>query len=101
MVEFHHAVGCAAVANWQSPSSNVIGFGRGSAGFVAINNSGGAYTGSFTVGMADGTYCNVITACANGVTVSGGRATLTVPAKSAVAFHSGGTQTPPTTISAT
>ncbi|HYQ68633.1 carbohydrate-binding module family 20 domain-containing protein [Actinophytocola sp.] len=101
MVAFHNAVGSAAVANWQSPSSNVIGFGRGSAGFVAINNSGGAYTGSFTVGMADGTYCNVITACANGVTVSGGRATLTVPAKSAVAFHSGGTQTPPTTISAT
>jgi alpha-amylase len=100
MVAFHNAVGSAAVANWQSPQSNVIGFGRGSTGFVAINNSGGAYTGSFTTGMADGSYCNVITACANGVTVSGGRATLTIPAKSAVAFNTGGTQNPPASVTA-
>lgn len=90
MVAWHNAVGTANVANWQSSQSNVIGFGRGSSGFVAINNSGGAYTGSFTTGLANGTYCNVITACATSVTVSGGSATLTVPAKSAVAFHTGG-----------
>jgi alpha-amylase len=95
MVAWHNAVGGANVANWQSPASNVIGFGRGAAGFVAINNSGGAYTGSFTTGLPDGSYCNVITACAGRVTVSGGRATVTVPAKSAVAFHTGGgTQNP-------
>lgn len=90
MVAFHNAVGSANVANWQNPSSNVVGFSRGSAGFVAVNNSGGSFTGSFAVGVADGSYCNVITACASQVTVSGGRATLTVPAKSAVAFHTGG-----------
>jgi alpha-amylase len=96
MVAWHNAVGAANVANWQSPAPNVIGFGRGTAGFVAINNSGGAYTGTFTTGMPDGSYCNVITACAGRVTVSAGRATLTVPAKSAVAFHTGGgTQNPP------
>lgn len=100
MVAFHNAAGSASVTNWQSPASNVIGFGRGSTGFVAINNSGGAYTGSFTVGVADGTYCNVITACANGVVVSGGQATITVPAKSAVAFHTGDTQTPPAGVTA-
>ncbi|MFL6121504.1 carbohydrate-binding module family 20 domain-containing protein [Actinophytocola sp.] len=101
MVAFHNAVGTASLTNWQSPASNVIGFGRGSAGFVAINNSGSAYTGSFAVGLANGTYCNVITACANGVTVSGGRTTVTVPAKSAVAFYSGGTQNPPASVTAT
>ncbi|MBB4910051.1 carbohydrate-binding module family 20 domain-containing protein [Actinophytocola algeriensis] len=100
MVAFHNAVGAAAVANWQSPTSNVIGFGRGSAGFVAINNSGGAYTGTFTTGMANGSYCNVITACANQVTVSGGQATVTVPAKSAVAFHTGGGTQNPDQVSA-
>jgi alpha-amylase len=100
MVAFHNAAGSSSVVNWQSPQSNVIGFGRGSSGFVAINNSGGAYTGSFTVGLANGSYCNVITACANGVTVSGGRATLTIPAKSAVAFYAGGTQNPPASVTA-
>ncbi len=90
MVAWHNAVGAANVANWQSPTSNVIGFSRGSTGFVAINNTGGAYTGSFATGLADGSYCNVITNCASNVTVSGGRATLTVPAKGAVAFHTGG-----------
>jgi alpha-amylase len=100
MVGFHNAVGSVPIGNWQSPASNVVGFSRGSAGFVAINNSGGSYTGQFTTGMADGTYCNVITACANGVTVSGGRATLTIPAKSAVAFHTGGTQNPPVSVTA-
>lgn len=94
MVAFHNGVGDAAVTNWQSPSSNVIGFGRGSAGFVAINNSGGGYTGTFTVGVPDGSYCNVITACATQVAVSGGHATLTVPAKSAVAFYTGSVGTP-------
>ena len=90
MVAWHNAVGSSAMANWQNPRSNVIGFGRGSAGFVAINNSGSAYTGTFTTGLANGTYCNVINACATSVSVSGGQATITVPAKTAVAFHTGG-----------
>lgn len=90
MVGWHNAVGAADMNNWQSPRSNVIGFGRGGNGFVAINNSGSAHTGTFTVAMADGTYCNVVNACANQVTVSGGRATVTVPANSAIAFHTTG-----------
>lgn len=90
MVGWHNKVGSADVANWQSPASNVIGFGRGSVGFVAINNSGGAHTWQYTTGLPDGSYCDVITNCASRVTVSGGRATLTIQAKSAVAFHTNG-----------
>ncbi|WP_436498632.1 carbohydrate-binding module family 20 domain-containing protein [Actinokineospora sp. HUAS TT18] len=97
MVGWHNAVGAANVANWQSPASNVIGFGRGTTGFVAINNSGAAHTFQYTTGLPDGTYCDVITTCASSVTVSGGRATITVPAKSATAFHTGSTTAPAVT----
>lgn len=65
MVKWHHAVGSESVAISSTKSSNVIGFGRGTASCVAINN------GSSTV------------------TVSGGNATLTIPAKSAIAFYDG------------
>lgn len=95
MVGWRSAVGGADVANWQSPAGNVIGFGRGTTGFVAINNTGAAHTAQYTTGLADGTYCDVTTSgCSATVTVSGGRATITVPAKGAVAFHTGSTGTP-------
>ncbi|WP_369168842.1 carbohydrate-binding module family 20 domain-containing protein [Streptomyces sp. R28] len=89
MVKWHNAAGSEAVTNWSSKSSSVIGFGRGSAGYVAINNGSSSATYTFTTGMADGTYPNVIDNGATTVTVSGGNATLTIPAKSAIAFYDG------------
>jgi alpha-amylase len=89
MVGWHNAVGDADVANWRSPASNVIGFGRGSAGYVVINNSGAAHTAQYPTGLPDGSYCDVLNDCATSVTVSGGQATVTAPAKGAVAFHTG------------
>ncbi|MEV1022073.1 carbohydrate-binding module family 20 domain-containing protein [Streptomyces sp. NPDC050264] len=89
MIAWHNAVAGGGVANWQSPASNVIGFGRGSGGFVALNNSSSANTHTYTTGLADGTYKNVIDGGTTSVTVSGGRATLAVPAKGAVAFYDG------------
>ena len=100
MVGWHNAVGGADVANWQSPAANVIGFGRGGAGFVAINNTGAAHTAQYTTGLPDGSYCDVTNGCATRVTVTGGRATLTVPAKGAVAFHTGGGQPVPGQVAA-
>ncbi|MFJ9037548.1 carbohydrate-binding module family 20 domain-containing protein [Streptomyces sp. NPDC102406] len=88
MIAWHNAVAGASVAHWQSPASNVIGFSRGG-GFVALNNSSSAHTYTYTTGLADGTYKNVIDGGATSVTVSGGRAALTVPAKGAVAFYDG------------
>ncbi|MEU3618533.1 carbohydrate-binding module family 20 domain-containing protein [Streptomyces sp. NPDC006872] len=89
MVKWHNAVGSAAVANWSTKSSSVIGFGRGTGGYIALNNGSSAATYTFATGMADGTYANVVDNGATTVTVSGGNATLTVPAKSAIAFYDG------------
>ncbi|QNP73074.1 alpha amylase C-terminal domain-containing protein [Streptomyces roseirectus] len=89
MVAWHNAVDTAAVSDWQTKSSSVIGFGRGGAGFFALNNGSSAATYTFATGMADGTYKNVIDGGNSTVTVSGGNATLTIPAKNAVAFHAG------------
>ncbi|NUP20018.1 MAG: alpha-amylase [Streptomyces sp.] len=89
MVKWHNAVGSQAVANWATKSSSVIGFGRGTAGYVALNNGSSAATYTFATGMADGTYANVIDNGATTVTVSGGNASLTIPAKSAIAFYDG------------
>ncbi|GAA3789010.1 carbohydrate-binding module family 20 domain-containing protein [Streptomyces coacervatus] len=87
MVAWHNAVDTAAVSNWQTKSSSVIGFGRSGAGFFALNNGSSSATYSFTTGMADGTYANVIDGGATKVTVSSGSASITIPAKSAVAFY--------------
>ena len=96
MVSWHNAVAGNPVANWWSDGNNVISFSRGSAGFIAINNTYAAVTRTFTTGMAAGTYCDVIHGTASGTTCSGplvtvnssGAATITVPAQSAVAFSS-------------
>ncbi|NES38292.1 alpha-amylase [Micromonospora sp. PPF5-17] len=82
------------VADFTTVNSNVIGFHRGDRAWIGINDSGAATTATFTTGLADGRYCDVIsgaataTGCTGGtVTVSGGRATVTIPANNAVAVH--------------
>ncbi|MER6571226.1 carbohydrate-binding module family 20 domain-containing protein [Streptomyces sp. NPDC001093] len=87
MVAWHNATATAAVSDWQTMSSDVIGFGRSGTGFFALNNGTSAATYTFATGMADGTYKNVIDGGASTVTVSGGSASLTIPAKGAVAFY--------------
>ncbi|WBC16594.1 alpha-amylase family glycosyl hydrolase [Micromonospora sp. WMMA1998] len=94
------------VSDFTTVTSNVIGFHRGDRAWIGINDSGSATTATFTTGLADGRYCDVIsgvataTGCTGGtVTVSGGRATVTVPANDAVAIHVGarpGTNPSPT-----
>jgi len=96
MVGWHNAVAGNAVANWWSDGNNVISFSRGSAGFIAMNNTYAAVTRTFATGMAAGTYCDVVHGTASGTTCSGPlvtvdsahNATITVPAQSAVAFDS-------------
>ena len=106
MVGWHNAVSGTAVGNWTVTSSNVIAFSRGSKGWIAINNTGSGVPATYTTGLADGTYCDVITGTPNSsgcngtsVSVSGGRASVTVPAYGAVAIDvkakSGGGTEPP------
>ncbi|KAI0366013.1 glycoside hydrolase [Pilatotrama ljubarskyi] len=98
MVGFRNNVGSAALTNWQSPQSQQIAFGRGALGFVAINNADSAWSTTFTTSLPDGSYCDVVsgTSSNGGCTgssfsVSGGSLTATVPARSAIAIHTGET----------
>ncbi|MFI7211451.1 carbohydrate-binding module family 20 domain-containing protein [Micromonospora maritima] len=94
------------VSDFTTVTSNVIGFHRGDRAWIGINDSGSATTATFATGLADGRYCDVISGVATAtgctgttVTVSGGRATVTVPANDAVAVHVGarpGTNPSPT-----
>ncbi|CAL1711231.1 unnamed protein product [Somion occarium] len=98
MVGFHNNVGTAALNNWVSPQSQQIAFGRGSLGFVAINNADSAWTSTFSTSLPNGSYCDVIsgqsssgTCTGNSFTVSSGTFSTTVPARSAIAIHTGAT----------
>ena len=94
MTAFHNAAGLSGLNNWVSPSANQIAFGRGSAGFVAINNADSKWTATFTTSMPDGSYCDAVHEGKSGGTctgttykVSGGKFAATVPARDAVALY--------------
>ncbi|TFK64214.1 glycoside hydrolase [Pluteus cervinus] len=97
MVGFRNTVGTASMTNWVSPQSQQIAFGRGSTGFVAINNGDTTWTMTFTTSLPAGTYCDVISGTSSGgqctglgVTVgSGGTFTTSLQPRSAIAIHTG------------
>ncbi|KAF5328568.1 hypothetical protein D9758_017730 [Tetrapyrgos nigripes] len=99
MVGWRNTVGRAVINNWVSPQSQQIAFGRGSgdsAGFVAINNADSTWSSTFETPLGDGSYCDVISGTSSdgvcsGVsfTISGGSFSATVPARSAIAIHTG------------
>ncbi|KAI0360779.1 glycoside hydrolase [Trametes cingulata] len=100
MVGFRNNVGSAALTNWQSPQSEQIAFGRGALGFVAINNADSAWSTTFQTSLPDGSYCDVISGASSSgnctgssFEVSSGSLTATVPARSAIAVHTGATGT--------
>ncbi|KAJ3542252.1 hypothetical protein NM688_g5990 [Phlebia brevispora] len=105
MVGFRNNVGTAAMTNWVSPQSEQIAFGRGSLGFTAINNADSDWTATFSTSLPDGSYCDVITGSSSGgqctgvaFTVNGGTFEATVPARNAVAIHTGATGTGPVAV---
>lgn len=86
MVGWHNAAAHLPVRNWWSDGSDVIAFSKGTRGFVTINNSDSPLTRTFATGLPEGTYTDVIGR--GEVTVdASGNATITVPAKDAVAIH--------------
>ncbi|KAI0052805.1 carbohydrate-binding module family 20 protein [Auriscalpium vulgare] len=97
MVGFRNNVGAAALTNWVSPSSQQIAFGRGSLGFVAINNADSAWTATFSTSLLPGSYCDVVGGAASAGSCTGssytvavgGTFTATVAARSAIALHTG------------
>ncbi len=119
MVGWHNAVGDAPVANWYDDGVNLIAFSRGDKGWIAINNETSAQTKAFATGLSAGVYCDIIHGAitdarsCSGPTVTvdaSGHATVTIPAKDAVAFAAGdltglvsgtATPTPTSTVSGT
>ncbi|TFK50230.1 glycoside hydrolase family 13 protein [Heliocybe sulcata] len=101
MVGFRNNVGSAALVDWVAPSSQQVAFGRGSAGFVAINNEDTSWTATFSTSLPAGTYCDVIhgsvsdgTCSTTTYTVSSdGTFSATINAYDAIAIHTGATAT--------
>lgn len=94
LVGFRNAVGSDPLGYWQNGTYQQIAFGRGSSGFVVINNEDGDWSTTFSTGLPDDTYCDVYagpmgaTGCVgNAYTVSGGSFNATVAGRNAIALH--------------
>ncbi len=94
MVRFRSATNGHAQTNWiVGDNGNQVAFSRGKVGFVALNNSGSAWSRNFATGLPSGTYCNVVEgtldstgqACSGGAVVvdGSGNANITVAGGSA------------------
>ncbi len=94
MVGFHNYVAGAPVQNWYDDGVNLISFSRGAKGWISINNEATAQRHTFTTGLRPGRYCDLIHGslargrCSGPVVAvsANGSATVTVPAKSAIAI---------------
>lgn len=73
MIKFFNKVGSTTLNNWVQGSNQQIAFGRGNAGFVAINNEDGAWTRTFKTTLPNATYCDVITGKKSGSSCTGGK----------------------------
>jgi len=96
MVGFFNAVGTAGMTHVVTSGSNQLAYGRGSTGFVALNNAGSAWKTTFTTSLPNGSYCDIISGKKLGkkctgatIKVSGGKFSITVSAHNAVAIYTG------------
>lgn len=95
MIGFHRAVAGTDMRDWKNYDRNVLGFSRGRSGYLAINNGDAPSSQTFHTSLPAGTYCNVYASgdCSDTVAVDGsGLMTATVPARSALAVHTGATR---------
>jgi alpha-amylase len=97
MVGWHNVVAGGAQANWWDDGVNAIAFSRGGRGWIALNNETTTLTRTFSTGLPNGVYCDVIHGdlgrhgCTGPTVTVGahGLAAVTVPANDAVAIHVG------------
>ncbi|KAF8339984.1 glycoside hydrolase family 13 protein [Cantharellus anzutake] len=97
MVGFFNYVGSSPLTNVVTTSNNQqLAYGRGSSGHVVINNADSAWQITLTTGLADCSYCDVVsgpksaTGCSGAViTVKGGSFDVLVPPRQAIAIHAG------------
>lgn len=89
MVRFHHAVEGTELTDWWDDGGDQIAFGRGDAGFVALNNGGGEAERTYATSLPAGEYTDVAAADGSAGTytvAADGTFTATVPAHGAVAL---------------
>jgi alpha-amylase len=98
MVGFRNAVAGTPVVRWYDNGNNHIAFGRGSAGYLTVNDEDAPVTGrSYHSDLPAGRYCDVIhgswigRSCTGPVLTvdAGGWFAVDVPAHDAVAIHTG------------
>ncbi|WP_222598255.1 alpha-amylase [Lentzea tibetensis] len=87
MVGFHNAVRGTAVVNWWDDGGDVIAFGRGSSGFVVLNDTDGAIDRWFQTSLPAGMYCDVSGTGGCYSVNSAGWFRAVVPAHASVAIH--------------
>ncbi|RSX51311.1 pullulanase [Bifidobacterium goeldii] len=95
MIGFHNAVAGTDVTNWKAYDTNVLGFGRGDKGYLALNNSAKDSKQTFKTSLPAGEYCNVYAAgdCSKTITVNAdGTFDATLAANSAIAIYAGATK---------
>lgn len=88
MVAFRNTTRGQAVTNWWDNGGNQIAFGRGSAGYVAINHESSALTRTYQTSLPAGTYCDVQSRTPVTVNTSG-QFTATLGTNTALALHTG------------
>jgi alpha-amylase len=89
LVGWHNYAGDAPQASWYDDAVDLIAFSRGHRAWIAINNEAAPVTRTFATGLPRGRYRDVVHP-GSAVTVgAGGQATVTVPAKDAVAIDGG------------
>lgn len=89
MVAFHHAVEGAELTDWWDDGGDRIAFGRGDAGFVALNDGDGEAQQTYTTSLPAGEYTDVAAgddAAATYTVAADGTFTATVPAHGVVAL---------------
>lgn len=95
MIGFHNAVNGTDVTNWKAYDTNVLGFGRGDVGYLALNNSADDSKQTFQTSLPVGEYCNVYATgdCSATVTVKDdGTFDATLAKNSAIAIYAGATK---------
>ena len=95
MIGFHNAVNGTDVTNWKAYDTNVLGFGRGDVGYLALNNSADDSKQTFQTSLPAGEYCNVYATgdCSATVTVKDdGTFDATLAKNSAIAIYAGATK---------
>ena len=97
MTRFRNSVGVEDMRDVATPTSQRLAFGRGTSGFVAINNEDGNWANTFKTSLPAGTYCDVVSggkvngACKGASVQVGANGTFqtTISARNAIGIHVG------------